>query len=112
MINLTDIGEDYDALHCLTNLTTCCRGRDGDPAGKWFLPGQSNPVICVKDADDTKNFTGSRGPSAVLLNHRTGTVGPTGLFTCQVPDESGSNRTLYIGVDLSMEHALRYVRST
>ena len=98
MVSLTDIGEGYNALHCLTNLTTCCRGKDGDSAGEWFLPGQTSPVICVNAADDMDNFARSRGPSAVLLNGRTGT-GPTGLYTCQVPDGEG-NKTLYIGVNL------------
>ena len=99
VVSLTDIGEGYNALHCLTNLTTCCRGRDGDGAGEWFLPGQTSPVVSVNAADDMDNFTGSSGPSAVLLNRRTSVVGPTGLFTCQVPDEDG-NKTLYIGVNL------------
>ena len=106
VVNLTDIGEGYDALHCLTNLTTCCRGADGGRAGEWFLPGQTSPVIGINKDKGTTNFTRSRGPSAVLLNHRTST-GPTGLYTCQVPDGSATNRTLYIGVNSSMQHALR-----
>ena len=107
-MSLTDIGEGYNALHCLTNLTTCCRGADGGSAGEWFLPGQTSPVVGIhKKVNGTRNFTRSRGPSAVLLNRRTGVMGPTGLYTCQVPDGSSTNRTLYIGVDLSMQHALR-----
>ena len=106
VVNLTDIGEDYNALHCLTNLTTCCRGKDNGSPGEWFLPGQTSPVVGVNKVNGTTNFTRSRGPSAVLLNHRTST-GPPGLYTCQVPDGSGMERTLYIGVDLSMQHALR-----
>ena len=102
VVNLTDIGEGYDALHCITNLTTCCRGADGGSVGEWFLPGKTSPVIRM-NAD---SFARSGGPSAVLLNRRTGT-GPTGLYTCQVPDGSSMERTLYIGVDLSMQHALR-----
>ena len=106
MVSLTDIEEGYNALHCLTNLTTCCRGADGGSAGEWFLPGQTSPVVGVHKANDITNFTRSRGPSAVLLNHRAST-GPTGLYNCQVPDGSGMERTLYIGVDLSMQHASR-----
>ena len=101
MVSLTDIGEGYNALHCLTNLTTCCRERDGDGAGEWFLPGQTNPVIGVNAADDMDNFTRSRGPSAVLLNRRTNDVGPTGLYTCHVPDGEG-DKILYIGVNLGI----------
>ena len=99
MVSLTDIGEGYNALHCLTNLTTCCRGADGGSAGEWFLPGQTSPVVDVNAPNaGTESFTRSRGPSAVLLNRRTSAVGPTGLFTCQVPDGSDTNRTLHIGI--------------
>ena len=104
MVSLTDIGEGYNALHCLTNLTTCCRGRDGGSAGEWFLPGQTSPVIRINVADNMDNFVRSRGPSALLLHRRTGAVGPTGLFTCQVPDGSGTNRTLYIGVGAGTDY--------
>ena len=97
VVSLTDIGEGYNALHCLTNLTTCCRERDGDGAGEWFLPGQTSPVVDVNAPN--ASFTRSRGPSAVLLNRRAGVMGPTGLFTCHVPDGEGS-KTLYIGVNL------------
>ena len=104
MVSLTDIGEGYNALHCLTNLTTCCRGRDGDSAGEWFLPDQTSPVVGVNAPNaSTESFTRSRGPSAVLLNHRTGAVGPTGLYTCQVPDGSG-NRILYIGMGAGTDY--------
>ena len=99
VVSLTDIGEGYNALHCLTNLTTCCRGADGGSVGEWFLPGQTSPVVSVIAPNaGTESFTRNRGPSAVLLNHRTNAVGPTGLYTCQVPDGSGTIRTLYIGV--------------
>ena len=103
VVSLTDIGEGYNALYCLTNLTTCCRRRDNGTVatGIWVLSDGSIPLGSSTD------LYRRRGPSAVLLNRRTGAVGPTGLFTCQVPDGSGTNRTLYIGVDLSMQHALR-----
>ena len=105
VVSLTDIGEGYNALHCLTNLNTCCRGVDGDSAGQWFLPGQTSPVVDVNaPIAGTKNFTRNRGPSAVLLNRRTGAVGPTGLFICQVPDGSGMERTLYIGVGAGTDY--------
>ena len=90
VVSLTDIGQGYNALHCLTNLTTCCRGADGGPAGEWFLPGQTSPVVGANAHNaGRESFTRSRGPSAVLLNHRTNAMGPTGLYTCQVPDRSG-----------------------
>ena len=109
VMSLIDIGEGYNALHCLTNLTTCCRGADGGSAGEWFLPGQTSPVVDVIAPNaSTESFIRSRGPSAVLLNRRTSAVGPTGLFTCQVPDGSGMERTLYIGVDAGTSCDLHY----
>ena len=99
MVSLTDIGEGYDALYCLTDLITCCRGADGGSAGEWFLPGQTSPVIGIYASAGAERFVRSRGPSGVLLNRRTSAVGPTGLLTCQVPDGSGMERTLYIGLD-------------
>ena len=86
------------ALYCLTNNTNCCRGRDGLSAGEWFLPGQTGPVVGVNAT--SADFDRARGPSAVLLNHRNFFVtGPSGMYTCQIPDSSGELRTLYIGVD-------------
>ena len=89
VVFLTDIGEDYNSLHCLTNLITCCKTQ----MEQWILPNGSVP-----HGDGTDFYT-RRGPSAVLLNRRTGAVGSTGLYTCQVPDGEG-NKTLYIGVNL------------
>ena len=48
---------------------------------------------------DSAVFAAARGPSAVLLNHRNNAGGPTGIFTCKIPDASGQLRTVYIGVD-------------
>ena len=104
MVSLTDIGKGYNALHCLTNLSTCCRGADGGSAGEWFLPEQTTVVDVDAPNAGTESFTRSSSPSAVLLNRRTGAVGPTGLFTCQVPDGSGTNRTLYIGVGAGTDY--------
>ena len=105
MVSLTDIGEGYNALHCLTNLTICCRGADGGSAGEWFLPGKTSPVVDVNAPNaGTESFIRSRGPSAVLLNRNTSTMGSTGLYTCQVPDGSGTNRTLYIGVGAGTDY--------
>ena len=105
MVSLTDIREGYNALHCLTDLTTCCRIRDGGSAGEWFLPGQTSRVVGVNAPNASiESFTKSRSPSAVLLNRRTGAVGPTGLYTCQVPDRSGMERTLYIGVGAGTDY--------
>ena len=91
-VSLAGIGEGVDgALYCLTNLTTCCSQAEGGVAGEWLLP-----TVPADPAD----YTISRGPSAVLLNKNNEFVqGPTGIFTCRIPDGNNQTRTLYIGVD-------------
>ena len=95
---LTEIGEGYAALYCLTNLTTCCSESEGGMTGEWFLPGQTQPVI-GDDAEgaDSVDFVTSRAASAVLLNRKVN-GSQTGTFTCWIPDESGENRTASIRV--------------
>ena len=89
------------ALYCLTNNTSCCRGRDGLSAGVWFLSSQTVPVVGENDQNaSSADFTRARAPSALLLNRRNIlATGPSGVYTCQIPDSSGETRTLYIGVD-------------
>ena len=93
VISLTDIGEGSGALYCLTNSTSCCQSADTS-LGHWVL---SNGY--VPDASNSSGFYIERGPSVVLLNRKANEMGPIGVYTCQVPDASGINRTMYIGVD-------------
>ena len=93
VISLTDIGEGSGALYCLTNSTSCCQSADtgSSDLGQWIL---SNGYV-----PNSSGFFIERGPSVVLLNHKANEMGPTGIYTCRVPDASGVNRTMYIGVD-------------
>ena len=95
----TDIGGANTALFCLTDLTICCRRADGGSAGEWVLAGQTEPVVDINAATSADLFTRGRAPSAVLLNRRNSAIGPTGIYTCRVPDGSGQLRTAYIGID-------------
>ena len=97
VVVLAEIGDGPAALYCLTNLTTCCEDGSG---GEWFLPGETQPVV-AGDADSA-DFTSGRVPSAVLLNRRNNVMGPTGIYTCRIPDGSGPVRTAYIGVGTGM----------
>ncbi len=104
VVALRDIGNNTmdvgSALYCLTTRTSCCRDLDGESAGAWFLPGQTDPVPAMNsEAGHTADFSRGRAPSAVYLNHRNSTTGPSGVYTCEIPDASGQLQTLYIGVD-------------
>ena len=95
VVALTAIGIEYRALCCLTNLTECCRNSntavDG-PLGDWVHPDQSVVSNSVSGTDVYR----TRGPSAVLLNYRNNAMEPTGMFTCEVPDAGGVDRSLYV----------------
>ena len=103
VVSLTDIREGNNALFCLTDKLDCCVGEiDGVSAGEWYLPGQTDPVVGSDVSGGSEDFTRSRRSSAVLLNCKSNAVGPTGLYRCVVPDRSGVDRELYIGVGLGM----------
>jgi hypothetical protein len=92
---LSDVGEGRNALHCLTERPTCCGVPTGGAnRGIWRYPGGINNVGEVTSADIY--FT--RGFSSLLLNRRSSAVGPTGVYTCLIPDARNVLRTLSIGL--------------
>ena len=98
MVNLTDIGEDRAALFCLTDRPACCRGSDTGASGRgvWLLPGGSSVVGSFKAV--ASMFYRSRGASAVLLHHGNTTMGPSGVFTCNIPDSADLPQQVFVGI--------------
>ena len=95
IVLLSDIGEGSNALFCLTDTTQCCTTEAGDARGSWQFPNSS--FVTRDDAD--LSFYAIRGYSSIRLNRRNGTVAPTGIFICRLPDEAtGSGMNLYMGV--------------
>ena len=97
IVTLQDIGERDDALHCLTDLTACCRtpytDSFGQPAiGNWFFPNGSRVPSSAQQWD----FHRTRGLGAVLLHRRRG--GEEGVYYCVVPDAMNVTRTIYVGL--------------
>ena len=100
LVALEDIGEDGDALLCMTDNTMCC-GRDQVPGrgilGDWFYPnGTRVPNRLVYFYRDIWDFYRNRGQSVVRLNRRRG--GVNGIYHCEIPDTAGVYQTIYIGV--------------
>ena len=84
-----DIGEDEDALRCMTDNTSCCRS----PArGNWFFPNGTR----VPSSGQQWDFHRTRSEMVVLLHRRRG--GEDGVYYCVVPDKEGNDQTTYIGV--------------
>ena len=115
LVALEDIGEDGDALLCVTNNTMCC-GRAQVPHGRilgeWFYPNGTkvpNRLINILYHSRLVNdryfidrqviiweFYRNRGQSVVRLHRRRG--GVPGIYHCVIPDTAGVNQTIYIGV--------------
>ena len=97
IVTLDEIGEENAALFCLTNKTDCCRSSDTPPGvggiGEWFFPNGSS----VNNAASGDDIYRGRGPSFVRLQRRNNAQ-TTGVFRCEVPDASGTNQHLYVGV--------------
>ena len=96
-ILITDIGStnagDSDprsSLVCITtNVNTqCCRGNDnpnGGGRGEWYLPDGTR-TLNTPDTD----FYRTRHAQQVRLNRRNDAMSPTGVFTCEVPNDGDS----------------------
>ena len=96
MFNLTDIGEGDNALLCLTNNTQCCRGSDnlnGGGLGEWYFPNGT-----LVPTENTSIVYRNRDRSTVHLNRRNNAQAPTGVYRCEVPDASATNRSVFVGV--------------
>ena len=99
MVNLSDIGLDNNALFCYTNLTTCCRGSDnpnGGVDGDWRFP--NNDVVSSRGAASPSVFSRNRAERAILLHRGINAMGPTGIFTCVIPDGSSNDQNVYFGI--------------
>ncbi len=89
VINISDIGEDSDALYCFTDESRCCRSQDNFLQGirDWYFP-DGNPV-----RNKTANtLSATRGPRSVIL-HRDNVLVPNGIYRCQIYDEN-----TYVGI--------------
>ena len=102
VVTLEDIGEDDDALLCVTNQTDCCRRTYTDGYvlvfGNWLFPnGTKVPNDIVNQSLNLIwNFHRSRGQMVVGLNRRGG--GVNGVYRCEIPDAMNVTQTIYIGL--------------
>ena len=96
IVTLEDIGEEDDALLCMTNLTACCRisytGENWSVLGNWFFPNGSR----VPTSGNQWDFYRDRGQMVVRLNRRRG--GVDGIYRCEILDSVNVTQTMYTGV--------------
>ena len=94
-LDLTDIGVDTNLLRCLTPLIPCCRGSDNPNGGAladWDFPNGS--VVASKSTGN--DISRTRGLSSVVLHRLDHVMSPTGVYTCEIPDNSNSTREMNV----------------
>ena len=90
-IALRDVGEDDNALACVTDNQECC-GTPPNRMGEYYYPNGDEVPIHIR-AD---NFYRRRGNRKIYLNRLSGITSPNGTYSCVIPDATGSFKTLYI----------------
>jgi hypothetical protein len=93
IVSLSEIEEGSSALYCLTNRELCCSSEAGQSRGAWRFPNN----LGVGE-DTTADIYFTRGFSSLLLNRRSSAVGPTGVYTCLIPDAGDVLRTLTVAI--------------
>ena len=100
-ILITDIGsgnsnnksDPGSSLVCVTtNVNTqCCRSADGGAKGEWYLSDRTRIV-----SNPNNSFYKIRYKQQVRLNRKINAMSPTGVFTCEVPNNNMSNTMNHI----------------
>ncbi len=111
-ITITDVGDSYlsdnvvnqvdpgPSLVCVTSNvnTMCCRGADhpgSGAVGNWRYP--DGTIVLGNSANPNGDFTRSTHTQQIRLNRkRTDVMSPTGVYTCEVPDETNTGFIIHV----------------
>ena len=77
IVLLSEIGDESDALFCLTDRWQCCT--DNAVGEGWILPDNTSVNV-----DMSSDFYLARGLSSLRLNRMSSVTAPTGIFTCSI----------------------------
>ena len=98
IVMLEDIGEDDDALLCITNQTACCLPlyTGGNASGNWFFPNGTRVPSASRASSEKLDIYRDRGQMVVRMHCRRG--GVEGIYRCEIPGSMNVIQTIYIGV--------------
>ena len=88
-----DIGENDNALACITDHTQCCAALP-HRQGEFYYPS-GDRVLTLGSGDGIYR---NRGSQAIHLNRKNGVHSPTGRFRCELPDASGVQQSVFINI--------------
>ena len=104
-VDLTLVGDDnthvtHNIVRCNTDLSTCCLGAQGIHRGDWYFPNGG-----VLPWDGASAIYRNRGNRRVNLRRRNNTMGPSGIYRCEVPTDAvhddndlSVRETIYVGL--------------
>ena len=80
--------------------------------GDWFFPNGTpldgynahGDILFYCDRTGAESAS-SMSDATVRLHRRNGATGPTGLYHCVIPDSSGVNQTLFVGIYTNRENS-------
>ena len=93
IVTITDIGTDAAALICTTTRRGCCLSTDGS---QWYFPNGS--IVQRTGTTYYRSRTISHGPGGTVRLNRNPGATTTGVFHCDIPDDSGDLQSLYVGI--------------
>jgi len=87
-----------EPLLCVTPQSTCCSSAEsigGALPGNWYFPNGDQV-----SSNTSQVFYTTRGTGVIRLHRNRGGLGerPRGIFRCELPDQTGVNQTLYVGL--------------
>ena len=91
IILITDIGQNDNALLCVTDREDCCAPQ---LFGEFYYPDGSQ--VGVRASEDS--LYRNRGNQLIRLNRRNNALSPLGRYRCEIPDSRGVTRNIYINI--------------
>ena len=104
--NLSLVGEvGSHSVRCHTDLSTCCRGSDGDHRGDWIPPGSDMRLPFSNDTSAGIYQVQGPLPQRVILRRRNNADMPSGIYRCDIPtnavhdnDDISVRESVYVGL--------------
>ena len=98
VVSLWDIGENDDALVCITDYSQCCSVPYRQ--GEFYYPGGER----VRTLGSGDGIYRNRGDQSIRLNRKEAVTSPTGRFRCELPDANGIKQSIFINISRKQDY--------